>query len=67
MNPHIGYKSAVRITWEAILTGKPISEFFKNLLIEEEIECIFDPYEMTNPGISGSRLLAINYTIINKI
>ena len=38
-----------------------------DLLTEEEIERILDLYEMTNPGISGSRLLAINYTIVNKI
>lgn len=61
VNPPIGCESAARIAGEAILTGKPIRELLKGLLTEEEIECILDPYAMTNPGISGSRLLAINY------
>lgn len=59
VNPHIGYEVAARIAREAILTGQPIRELCLkyDVLSEEELDLILDPYEMTHPGISGAVLL----------
>ncbi|GAA4705792.1 aspartate ammonia-lyase [Brevibacillus fulvus] len=59
VNPHIGYEVAARIAREAILTGKSVRELclMYNVLTEEELDLILDPYEMTHPGIAGARLL----------
>lgn len=59
VNPHIGYEVASRIAREAIQTGKSVRELclLYNVLSEEELDLILDPYEMTNPGISGASLL----------
>lgn len=59
VNPHLGYEVAARIAREAILTGKSVRELCleKNVLTEEELDLILDPYEMTHPGISGKSLL----------
>lgn len=58
VNPHIGYEVASRIAREAILKGKLIRELCLQyqVLTEEELDLILNPYEMTNPGISGSAL-----------
>jgi aspartate ammonia-lyase len=62
LNPHLGYEVVSRIAREAILTGRPIRELclLHNVLTEEELDLILDPYEMTNPGIAGARLLEDN-------
>lgn len=59
LNPHLGYEVVARIAREAILTGKPVRELclIYNVLTEEELQIILDPYEMTNPGIAGAELL----------
>lgn len=59
VNPHIGYEVAARIAREAILTGKSVRELClqNQVLTEEELDLILDPYEMTHPGISGKALL----------
>ncbi|NOU84330.1 aspartate ammonia-lyase [Paenibacillus sp. LMG 31460] len=59
LNPHLGYEVVARIAREAILTGKPVRELclIYNVLTEEELQIILDPYEMTNPGIAGAGLL----------
>ncbi|MEX1030299.1 MAG: aspartate ammonia-lyase [Paenibacillaceae bacterium] len=59
VNPHLGYETTARIAREAILTGKSIRELclYYNVLSEEELNLILDPYEMTNPGIAGVSLL----------
>ena len=59
VNPHIGYETASRIAREAILTGKSVRELCRlyDVLTEEELDLILDPYEMTHPGISGASLL----------
>ncbi|GEN34641.1 aspartate ammonia-lyase [Aneurinibacillus danicus] len=59
VNPHLGYETAARIAREAILTGKSVRELclYYNVLTEEELDLILDPYEMTDPGISGASLL----------
>ncbi|PNB76591.1 aspartate ammonia-lyase, partial [Pseudomonas sp. FW305-BF6] len=56
---HIGYEVAARIAREAILTGQPIRELCLkyDVLTEEELDLILDPYEMTHPGIAGAALL----------
>ncbi|MCA4158098.1 aspartate ammonia-lyase [Priestia megaterium] len=58
VNPHIGYEVAARIAREAILNGKSVRELCLqyDVLTEEELELILNPYEMTNPGISGNSL-----------
>ena len=59
LNPHLGYEVVARIAREAILTGRPVRELclIYNVLTEEELQIILDPYEMTNPGIAGAELL----------
>ncbi|WP_339059983.1 aspartate ammonia-lyase [Tepidibacillus marianensis] len=59
VNPHIGYETASRIAREAILTGKSVRELCLqyDVLTEEELDIILDPYEMTHPGIAGISLL----------
>lgn len=59
VNPHIGYEVAARIAREAILSGEPIRELCLkyDVLTEEELNLILDPYEMTHPGIAGAALL----------
>jgi aspartate ammonia-lyase len=59
VNPHIGYEVAARIAREAILKGAPIRELCLkyDVLTEEELDLILDPYEMTHPGIAGASLL----------
>ncbi|WP_188648654.1 aspartate ammonia-lyase [Marinithermofilum abyssi] len=59
VNPHIGYEAAARIAREAILTGQSVRQLCLkyNVLSEEELDQILDPYEMTHPGIAGVELL----------
>jgi aspartate ammonia-lyase len=59
VNPHIGYEVAARIAREAIISGAPIRELCLkyDVLTEEELNLILDPYEMTHPGIAGATLL----------
>ncbi|MFC4618689.1 aspartate ammonia-lyase [Camelliibacillus cellulosilyticus] len=59
VNPHIGYEVAARIAREAILTGKSVRDLCLkyDVLTEEELDLILDPYEMTHPGIAGAALL----------
>ncbi|WCK53558.1 aspartate ammonia-lyase [Aneurinibacillus sp. Ricciae_BoGa-3] len=59
VNPHLGYETAARIAREAILSGKSVRELclYYNVLTEEELDLILDPYEMTHPGIAGASLL----------
>jgi aspartate ammonia-lyase len=58
VNPHIGYEVAARIAREAIIEGKSVRELclLYDVLTEEELDLILNPYEMTNPGISGAAL-----------
>lgn len=59
VNPHLGYEIVARIAREAILTGKSVRELClaHDVLTEEELDLILDPYEMTHPGIAGESLL----------
>lgn len=58
VNPHIGYNVASKIARESIINGKPIRELCLqyDILSEDELDIILDPYEMTKPGIAGSSL-----------
>ncbi|KOO50936.1 aspartate ammonia-lyase [Priestia koreensis] len=58
VNPHLGYEVVSRIAREAILKGKSVRELCLqyDVLTEEELDLILNPYEMTNPGIAGSSL-----------
>jgi aspartate ammonia-lyase len=58
VNPHLGYEAVARIAREAILTGKSVRELCLqyDVLTEEELDLILNPYEMTNPGIAGNAL-----------
>jgi len=55
LNPYLGYEASARIAHEAIRTGKSVRELvlLYNLLDEEELERILEPYRMTSPGIAG--------------
>lgn len=57
--PHIGYKNSADIAKESIKTGIPVAKIIldRNLLSEDELKIILDPYEMTRPGIPGKALL----------
>ncbi|KKK37353.1 aspartate ammonia-lyase [Mesobacillus campisalis] len=59
VNPHLGYEVVARIAREAILTGKSVRELCLayDVLTEEELDIILNPFEMTNPGIAGEDLL----------
>lgn len=62
LNPHLGYEVVARIAREAIESGKSVRELclLYNVLSEEELDLILDPYEMTKPGIAGASLLDHN-------
>lgn len=53
LNPHLGYETSARIAREAIVTGKSVRELCRvyDVLSEEELDRILDPYQMTTPGI----------------
>lgn len=58
LSPHLGYEVSARIAREATETGKSVRELclIYNVLTEEELDTILDPYEMTKPGIAGASL-----------
>lgn len=57
--PYIGYEKATEIAKMAKEKGKTIREVVleAGLFTEEELDIIFNPYEMTKPGIPGKRRL----------
>lgn len=59
VNPHIGYETAAKIAREAIVSGKSVKDLCleKGALTEVELDQILNPFEMTEPGISGATLL----------
>lgn len=59
VNPHLGYEAVARIAREAILSGQSVRDLCLkyDVLTEEELDLILDPYEMTHPGIAGEALL----------
>ncbi|WP_243767144.1 aspartate ammonia-lyase [Paenibacillus agricola] len=59
LNPHLGYEASSRIAREATITGRSVRELciLYNVLTEQELDCILDPYQMTQPGIAGKLLI----------
>ncbi|MCY9376586.1 MULTISPECIES: aspartate ammonia-lyase [Bacillus] len=59
VNPHLGYEAAARIAREAIMTGQSVRDLClqHDVLTEEELDLILNPFEMTKPGIAGKELL----------
>jgi aspartate ammonia-lyase len=59
VSPHIGYELASKIAWEAIMEGKSVQTLCSEykVLSEEELNQIFNPFEMTKPGIAGGNLV----------
>lgn len=60
--PHIGYKPAASIAKEALKTGESVKSIVlrEKILTEDEIMEIFDPMELTKPGIAAKHLLEEN-------
>ncbi|MFS8578937.1 MAG: aspartate ammonia-lyase [Novibacillus thermophilus] len=59
INPHVGYETASHIAKLALSTGQSVREICLEYgyLTEEELDTILDAKEMTEPGISGEKLL----------
>lgn len=55
INPHVGYEQASKIARKAIIENKSVRDLCleQEILTEEELNYILNPYEMTSPGISG--------------
>nr|WP_245989647.1 aspartate ammonia-lyase [Ureibacillus thermophilus] len=55
INPHVGYETAAKLAREAYLTGESIRDLCikYDVLTEEQLNEILNPYEMTHPGIAG--------------
>ena len=55
INPHVGYETASKLAREAYTTGASIRELCMkyDVLTEEQLNNILDPYAMTRPGIAG--------------
>ncbi|MGM0419706.1 MAG: aspartate ammonia-lyase [Bacillota bacterium] len=59
INPHVGYEAAARVAKKALAEGRSVREIIleEGILSEKELEEILNPYEMTEPGIAGKKLL----------
>lgn len=59
INPHVGYETAASIAREAIVSGRPVRDIVleREVLTNEELDHILNPFEMTHPGISGKSLM----------
>ena len=57
--PHVGYAESARIAKEAIKTGESVRKLIlrDKLLTEAELNIILDSVNMTEPGISGKKML----------
>lgn len=57
--PHIGYQKAADIAKKAIQTGESVRTLIlqEKLLDEKELDCILNPANMTEPGISGKDIM----------
>ena len=64
LNPHLGYETSANIAHEAMKSKVSIRDLCisRKLLSEKELDEILDPYEMTHPGISGSKLLVKRFS-----
>ncbi|WP_037289449.1 aspartate ammonia-lyase [Saccharibacillus sacchari] len=59
LSPYLGYEICARIAREAMTTGRSVRDLclMHNVLSEEELDIILNPFEMTKPGIAGSSQL----------
>ncbi len=59
LSPHIGYQKSADIAKKALETNQSVREIIleEKVLTEEEINQILDPVNMTEPGISGKKLM----------
>ncbi|MDN5317438.1 MAG: aspartate ammonia-lyase, partial [Thermoanaerobacterium sp.] len=57
LSPYIGYEKASLIAKEAKNSGKTIREVAKKYFSEDQLDVIFNEYEMTKPGIPGLKRL----------
>ena len=57
--PHIGYKKSAAIAKEALKTGESVTSIIlrDNILDQKEIDEIFNPFQLTKPGIAARELL----------
>ncbi|NCB93179.1 MAG: aspartate ammonia-lyase [Clostridia bacterium] len=57
--PHVGYQKAADIAKKALKTGESVRTLIleEKLLDEAQLDHILDPVNMTEPGISGKKLL----------
>ena len=55
INPHVGYETASKLAREAYTSSQSIRELCikYDVLTEEQLDKILDPYAMTRPGIAG--------------
>ncbi len=58
LNPYVGYATAAEVVKQALREGRSIIDIVRerNLLTEEQIREVFDPYKMTEPGVPGRQL-----------
>ncbi len=59
ISPHVGYQKAADIAKKSLRTGESIRSLIlaEHLLSPEDLDEILDPMHMTEPGISGKKLL----------
>lgn len=59
INPHIGYEKASQIAKRTMEENKSVREVCleEGVLTKEELDIILNPHEMTEPGISGAKLI----------
>ena len=57
--PYVGYQKAADIAKKAIKTGESVRDLIlaEKSMTEEQLKCILDPVNMTEPGISGKKEL----------
>jgi aspartate ammonia-lyase len=53
LNPYVGYATAAEVVKQALREGRSIIDIVRerNLLTEEQIREVFDPYKMTEPNL----------------
>ena len=64
--PYLGYEATALIAKEAIITGASVRDLIlrDELLSEEELDDILNPYSMTKAGIAGNKMTqkyVVNY------
>ncbi|MDF9839497.1 MULTISPECIES: aspartate ammonia-lyase [unclassified Paenibacillus] len=59
LNPYLGYEASAMIASEALKTGRSVREMvlYYDLLDENQLDAILDPFQMTSPGIAGEKSL----------